>query len=44
MNCEFGDAYFEYRLRTLVYDGVLEIKGFPTAMRYYSVRRKRRNN
>lgn len=39
-----GDAYFEYRLRSLVYDGVLEIKGVPTAMRYYSVRRKRRNN
>lgn len=35
-----SDAYFEYRLRTLIYDGVLEIKGVPTAMRYYSVRRK----
>lgn len=35
-----GDDYFEYRLRTLIYDGVLEIKGVPAAMRYYSVRRK----
>ncbi|MNP65274.1 hypothetical protein D3C76_1608530 [compost metagenome] len=34
------DAYFEYRLRALIYDGVLEIKGVPAAMRYYSVRRK----
>lgn len=39
-----SDAYFEYRLRTLIYDGVLEIQGVPTAMRYYSVRRKKRND
>ncbi|WP_261800214.1 DUF1835 domain-containing protein [Paenibacillus sp. PAMC21692] len=40
--CEqyIGDSYFEYRLRELIYDGVLEIKGVPAAMRYYSVRRK----
>ena len=42
-NEPISDAYFEYRLRTLIYDGVLEIKGVPTAMRYYSVRRRRRN-
>ncbi|MEK5163599.1 DUF1835 domain-containing protein [Paenibacillus sp. FSL R5-0527] len=36
-----GDEYFEYRLRTLIYNGVLEIKGVPAAMRFYSVRRKR---
>mgnify|MGYP001290586395 CR=1 FL=1 len=40
--CEqcIGDGYFEYRLRELVYRGVLEIKGVPRAMRYYSVRLK----
>ncbi|MFF2479978.1 DUF1835 domain-containing protein [Paenibacillus sp. NPDC058071] len=36
-----GDGYFEYRLRHLVYNGDLEIKGVPRAMRYYSVKRKR---
>lgn len=42
--CEqyIGDAYFEYRLREMIYDGVLEIKGVPAAMRYYSIRRKAR--
>ncbi len=34
------DYYFEYRLRELVYAGVLDIQGVPAAMRYYSVRRK----
>lgn len=34
------DYYFEYRLRKLVYAGVLDIQGVPSAMRYYSVRRK----
>ncbi|WP_342550150.1 DUF3658 domain-containing protein [Paenibacillus sp. FSL P2-0089] len=36
-----GDAYFEYRVRELIYNGVLEIKGVPTAMRFYSIRRKK---
>ncbi|WP_238649998.1 DUF1835 domain-containing protein [Paenibacillus piscarius] len=35
-----GDAYFEHRVRELVYSGVLEIKGVPAAMRFYSIRRK----
>jgi len=35
-----GDSFFEYRLRNLVYNGQLQIKGIPRAMRYYSVRRK----
>lgn len=35
-----GDSYFEYRLRQLIYNGDLEIKGVPRAMRYYSLRRK----
>jgi hypothetical protein len=37
---DIGDSYFEYRLRELIYAGVLEIKGIPAGMRYYSVRRK----
>jgi len=39
---DIGDEYFEYRLRELVYAGVLEIRGVPAGLRYYSVRRKRR--
>ncbi|MNV37771.1 hypothetical protein D3C71_1293030 [compost metagenome] len=41
-NCDqyIGDNYFEYRLRQLIYNGFLEIKGVPRAMRFYSVRRK----
>lgn len=41
--CEqyIGDAYFEHRVRELIYSGVLEIKGVPTAMRFYSIRRKK---
>lgn len=37
-----GDSYFEYRLRELIYAGILEIKGVPAGMRFYSVRRKRK--
>ncbi|SEG72081.1 DUF3658 domain-containing protein [Paenibacillus sp. UNC499MF] len=36
-----GAAYFEYRLRKLIYAGILEIKGVPRSMRHYSVRRKK---
>lgn len=39
-----GDAYFEYRLRELIYNGSLEIKGVPAAMRHYSIRRKQAGN
>ena len=39
---DIGDDYFEHRLRELVYAGVLDIRGVPAGMRYYSVRRKRR--
>lgn len=39
---DIGDEYFEYRLRELIYAGVLEIRGVPAGLRYYSVRRKRR--
>lgn len=33
-----GDAFLEYRLRTLIYNGVFEIKGIPKGMQYYSVK------
>ncbi|PYI55564.1 DUF1835 domain-containing protein [Paenibacillus flagellatus] len=36
-----GDSFFEYRLRELIYNGALEIRGIPRGMRYYSVRRKK---
>lgn len=36
-----GDSYIEYRIRQLIYDGILEIKGVPSAMRYYKIRRRR---
>lgn len=39
-NQYIGDSYLEYRLREMIYAGILEIKGVPKAMRYYSVRRK----
>lgn len=39
---DIGDDYFEYRVRELVLQGVLDIRGVPLAgMRFYSVRRKR---
>ncbi|MGW9528795.1 DUF1835 domain-containing protein [Paenibacillus terrae] len=37
---QIGDEFFEYRLRALVYNGALEIKGVPGAMRRYSIRKK----
>ncbi|WP_052723566.1 DUF1835 domain-containing protein [Paenibacillus wulumuqiensis] len=36
-----GDAFWEYRLRELVYNGVLEIKGVPGGPVGYSIRRNR---
>ncbi|MDQ0896801.1 MULTISPECIES: DUF1835 domain-containing protein [unclassified Paenibacillus] len=39
---DIGDSYFEYRLREMIYDGILEIKGIPEGMRFYSIRRKQR--
>ncbi|WHY87188.1 DUF1835 domain-containing protein [Neobacillus novalis] len=33
-----GDSYLEYRIRHLVYSGVLELKGIPKSMRHYSVK------
>lgn len=36
-----GDVFLEYRLRTLIEQGVFEMKGSLKAMRYYSVRLKK---
>ncbi|HYK72247.1 MAG TPA: DUF1835 domain-containing protein [Pseudoneobacillus sp.] len=33
-----SDAFLEYRLRSLIYNGVFEIKGIPKGMQYYSVK------
>ncbi|CAM4315341.1 DUF1835 domain-containing protein [Paenibacillus tarimensis] len=38
---DIGDSYFEYRLREMIYEGVLQIKGVPAGMRFYSVRKQR---
>lgn len=38
------DVFFEYRLRHLIYEGRLEIKGVPRAMRYYGLRLKKRTD
>jgi len=38
LNQYIGDAFLEYRLRHLVFNGVLEIEGVPKGMRYYRVR------
>ncbi|MGY4758443.1 DUF3658 domain-containing protein [Paenibacillus caseinilyticus] len=37
---DIGDEYVEYRLRHLIYQGVLEIQGVPRGMRYDDVRMK----
>ncbi|MED4074532.1 DUF3658 domain-containing protein [Priestia endophytica] len=33
-----GDAFFEYRVRQLIMNGVFEIQGVPKDMRFYSVK------
>jgi hypothetical protein len=42
-HCEqdIGNAYFEYRLRELIYAGILEVRGILAGLRHYSVRRKK---
>ncbi|KIL53450.1 hypothetical protein KP77_04260 [Jeotgalibacillus alimentarius] len=35
-----SDMFLEYRVRTLLYSGVFEIKGIPKSMRHYSVKKK----
>lgn len=41
MDGRISDSFLEYRIRTLVYSGVFEIKGIPKGMRYYSVKLQR---
>jgi len=33
-----GDSFLEYRIRHLIYNGFLELKGVPRSMRHYSVK------
>ena len=33
-----SDSFLEYRIRHLIYNGFLELKGVPRSMRHYSVR------
>jgi hypothetical protein len=33
-----SDSFLEYRIRHLIYNGVLELKGIPKSMRHYSVK------
>jgi hypothetical protein len=33
-----SDVFIEYRLRHLIYNGLLELKGIPKSMRHYSVK------
>ena len=35
-----GDGFAEYRVRSLIYNGILAIKGIPKSMRYYSIKLK----
>ncbi|WP_264740353.1 DUF3658 domain-containing protein [Cytobacillus firmus] len=35
-----GDGFAEYRVRSLIYNGVFAIKGIPKSMRYYSIKLK----
>ncbi len=37
-NQYIGDQFFEYRVRQLILDGIFDIEGVLTAMRYYSVK------
>lgn len=35
-----GDGFAEYRVRSLVYNGIFAIKGIPKSMRFYSIKLK----
>jgi hypothetical protein len=41
---ECDDYYLEYRIRQLIYNGVLAIKGIPKSLRHYSVKIKENSN
>ena len=38
MNGLINAFFLEYRIRHLIYSGVLELKGIPKSMRHYSVK------
>jgi len=38
---DIGYEYLEHRVRELIYQGMLEIRGIPVGMRYYGIRRKK---
>ena len=38
LNQYVGDQFIEYRIIRLIMNGVLDMKGVPTAMRYYSIK------
>ena len=38
LNQYIGDAFFEYRVRYLIMNGIFDIKGVPRAMRFYSIK------
>lgn len=40
LNQHIGDQFIEYRVIRLIMNGVLDMEGVPTAMRYYSVKIK----
>ncbi|TQR19412.1 DUF1835 domain-containing protein [Psychrobacillus vulpis] len=43
LNQYIGDEFIEYRVRKLILNGVFEIEGVPKAMRFYSVKLKKRS-
>ena len=38
LNQYIGDQFIEYRIIRLIMNGVLDMEGVPTAMRYYSIK------
>ena len=38
LNQYIGDQFIHYRIIRLIMDGVLDMEGVPTAMRYYSIK------
>lgn len=35
---EYDSYFLEYRIRTLIYNGIFELKGIPKSMRHYSIK------
>ncbi|WP_436375046.1 DUF1835 domain-containing protein [Cytobacillus sp. BC1816] len=40
LNEPIGDGFIEYRVRSLIYNGIFAIKGIPKSMRHYSIKLK----